>query len=79
MMVVLDAIECKLSPSAIARATMPVREPITGERKGSRWLLLARGFALEVNHVGVRHKQFIAYVTLCLRAFSLADLTWYVN
>jgi hypothetical protein len=57
---------------------MPLREPI-GERKGRRWLLQARGVALEVKKVGVRRGEFIARVTLCLRALSLADLTWYVK
>jgi hypothetical protein len=36
--VVLGAVECKMSPYATTRATMPLREPI-GERKGRRWLL----------------------------------------
>jgi hypothetical protein len=50
-----------------------------GERKGGRWLLPARGDALEVKQVGVRIGQFTALVTLCLRALPLADSTWYVN
>jgi hypothetical protein len=50
-----------------------------GERKGIRWLLPARGVALELKQVGVRPGQFTALVTLCLRALPLADSTWYVN
>jgi hypothetical protein len=44
-----------------------LREPI-GERKGTRWLLPARGATLKVKHVCARRELFTAPVTLCLRA-----------
>jgi hypothetical protein len=50
-----------------------------GERNGRRWLLPARGAALELKHVGVRRGHFTAHVTLCLRALAFTDSTWYVK
>jgi hypothetical protein len=77
------------SPQALVRGVISIQRLIRegwvgcasrmGERKGRRWLLPARGAALEVKQVGVRRGHFTALVTLCLRVLPLADSTWYVN
>jgi hypothetical protein len=51
-----------------------------GERRGRRWLLPAKGAALEVKQVGIhRGRLSPRVVTFCLRALRSADSIWYVN
>jgi hypothetical protein len=45
-LIVLDADKCEMPPCATTRATMPLFDKPIDERKGKRWVLLARGIAL---------------------------------